>query len=98
MKRNKKQTMGGSVPKLEVFWLAIRPIRTLALLTLLATCSFIDLCLWYSSNQGLWIAFSSHVACLDCECMMVFREETAQDDIRKNIIEREGDLGFEPRS
>ena len=30
--------------------------------------------------------------------MMVFREETAQDDVRKNIIEREGDLGFEPRS
>ena len=31
-------------------------------------------------------------------CMMVFREETAQDDIMENIIEREGDLGFEPRS
>ena len=41
---------------------------------------------------------SKHVVSPDMESMVNLRIESAWDDVRKNIMEREGDLGFEPRS
>ena len=41
---------------------------------------------------------SEHVEGLDVESMVHPGTESAWNQVRKNIIEREGDLGFEPRS
>ena len=44
------------------------------------------------------IDLDKRVACWDHGCMVDACIETVQNDVRKNIIESEGDLGFEPRS
>ena len=56
----------------------------------------IDWGLSCSSDLGLLIDLAIRVAYLEDGCMMVACIETTQNDVRKNNMERDGDLGSNP--